>query len=904
VTLVVGENAAASDGIAAANIAATIGNLAYASETTTIESDPVVCETQIIEEGGAVVGEGSVVLSTTSTGYRGIIDQDKRNICLANKTVAPNNFYTDAGVIFGGGDDSDTLCGLDPDLVADMGDDNVTCYNDETGNFLEIKTTEVCEATTDQTRIEVLLDRDYVNNQCFLCYDICQDTVTDLEHEMYEQIAVNKDQVNYYEEGIADDDLDEALKLAVEGNSITYSVYADYLPPTFLKNRDGDLIDSRYRGKIIFLGDEYLVKDWDDDEEIVKLAKGAERTLDNKAFGGDYTAADGTYQFKVHRAIFSEDQVAGIIIDVKKPDGTEVQVVAQRSLNAVVGNVEIYASNVATAGEFVQADVKVYDLSTEIVLENDEWFDDNKQQWRVSIEKVPLGCVVDKLAGTGGPVAATCDSPDVDQGDDVATRFNDYQKASSDYEDEGMLKWIHMTLEASHTEGGDFDPLGIGDAIMFPLDAFQFSYEGFKTSKFVDPRCSGDDDKIEIKKDGDHQVLISFTDDNSDRYDDVHLDNGPIEEGELFMVDGEVWEFIEGDSGADPSVELKNRITGKKWDVELTDDSTNLDIECNVFGDGNTQCVDNKPTNLYAEPIENNGESPIGDIVYDGRYLYLTTHDGTGVLGLNAGVTGMLQHFDVDDNDLNIGILPEGGGTNDDLNREDSAIRNTDDVLITVSSGKSDVIIRYDGDIPMCDSTSCDLTYIDFYDKDRLDDDHWANSVLVVQSDGGVLDDEDNADTVWLPNSGAEIVVDYGSDDEINGVTICHPRTKVYQTYFIGSGKNETTSTVSITEADIGTLIPEIGYTVQAFGVSVGGGEARTGGSTSEVTNVTAVAECDTHTIMPIGNLVVSDASSPSGNLIIIGGDKANDMGLPGLAAGDSKVEVSGNKVYIAGYNA
>ena len=687
--------------------------------------------------------------SAPDTIIRGIFEQDKRTVCLANTTEAPDNFYTGSGVIFDGGNETIE-------------------YLDSTGNFREIKTNYVCENTKmDAIRVEVLLDRDYVNNQCFLCSDICQDTVTDLEHEMYEQIAVNTDNFKYYEEGIDDDYLDEALKLAVEGNSITYSVYADYLPPTFLKNTDRDLVDSRYRGKMIFLGDEYFVKEWDDEEEILVLAKGAERILDNYAYGGDFTAGDGTYEFKVHRAIFSEDQVAGIVIDVKKPDGTEVRVVAQRSLNAVVGNVEIYVSNVATAGDFVRADVKVYDLSTEIVLEDGEWFDDSKQLWRVEIEKVPLGCVVDRLSGYG-PEQTECYSPYTSQGGYVADRFSDYEKVSIEYESTGMLKWVHLILEASYTEGGDFDSLGVGEKIMFPLDAFRLSYEGYKTRRFADSRCSGGDDKIEIKKVGNHQVTISFTDDNRDRYDDVHLDSGPIMEGELFMFNGEVWEFVEGDPGVSPSVELKNRITGKKWVVGLEENTDPLNLWCNDFGDDNSHCVDNEPTNLYADAAN----SPVGDIIYDGIYLYLTANNG--VLGMDPVVAGMLQNFDTDNNKIKISIEQETGT---DLNMEPSYLENTDDTLIKISSG---------GSICMGDP-ACDATYIDFYDKSRFYDDDWANSVLVIRSDGGVLDDEDDADTLWLPNSGDELVVDYGADDEIKGVTICHPRTRVYPTYFLGS---------------------------------------------------------------------------------------------------------------------
>ena len=71
-----------------------------------------------------------------------------------------------------------------------------------------------------------------------------------------------------------------------------------------------------------------------------------------------------------------------------------------------------------------------------------------------------------------------------------------------------------------------------------------------------------------------------------------------------------------------------------------------------------------------------------------------------------------------------------------------------------------------------------------------------------------------------------------------------------------------------------------------------------------ETEYVTATAECDTNTVMPVGNLVVSDAQSPSGNLIIIGSSEVNKIGLTGLQPGDSEIRVVGNKLYAAGYTA
>jgi len=293
-----------------------------------------------------------------------------------------------------------------------------------------------------------LLEGEYENSQCFLCYDICKDTVTDLTHEMYENITLDKRGKVSSKNTLVQKDVNEALK---NNYVIKYSVYTDYLTPTFLKDNEGNLIDSRYRGKMMFLGEEYRVMDWDDNGGILKIAKGEKIVVNNKEFN-DFTTKNGTYNVRIHRAIFSADTVAGIIIDVKKPDETQIQAVGQRSLNAIIGNIEIYVSNVATAGNFTQADIVVYDLSTKIILKDGKWFSD-KKEWYVEMEDVDLGCLVNLGEGAEGNCGSGSNWISTETSD-VQNKFRVYEKTSMDYGSSGMLKAVHLTLRT----GFDFEP--------------------------------------------------------------------------------------------------------------------------------------------------------------------------------------------------------------------------------------------------------------------------------------------------------------------------------------------------------------------------------------------------------------------------------------------------------------
>ena len=58
--------------------------------------------------------------------------------------------------------------------------------------------------------------------------------------------------------------------------------------------------------------------------------------------------------------LFSEQEVAGIVIDVKKPDGTVAQSIASKSKDAYVGDVRIQFMNITLTENYNSAEIMVY----------------------------------------------------------------------------------------------------------------------------------------------------------------------------------------------------------------------------------------------------------------------------------------------------------------------------------------------------------------------------------------------------------------------------------------------------------------------------------------------------------------------------------------------------------------
>ncbi len=264
-----------------------------------------------------------------------------------------------------------------------------------------------------------LLKRNYTNIQCYFGYDTCSDTVVSLKHEMYETITLDPD-------------------------VITYSTYTNYIPLAPLRNKDNGLVDSGYRGKMIFLGGEYFVKNWDDDKKILTLAKAEERKLDNKAFGREYKTINGnTYKFRINDTLLSKSgNITGIVIDIKKPDGTIVQTTAGLMRDAVVKDIRIYVSNVAAAGKFIQTDIVVYDLNTELKLADNNVLDTTK--WYVKMDYMPVGC----LADIGNDGKYNCPTGIEEPSDADRIKFKNYKKADLKYENKEILGAIHITLKS------------------------------------------------------------------------------------------------------------------------------------------------------------------------------------------------------------------------------------------------------------------------------------------------------------------------------------------------------------------------------------------------------------------------------------------------------------------------
>lgn len=187
-----------------------------------------------------------------------------------------------------------------------------------------------------------------------------EDVMYNPQHNMEEKIVIDPEKVFYQDS-----------KLKLEAGSVSYIIDMDNVPAeTLLRSGTNIMIDSGYRGKALMFGEEYYVKDIEDSVDTLYLSKG--HMVDDINSRG-YVSGYMGYKFKIDHLIYStEYEVAGILLVIQKPDGTEVQRQTSKMSNAVVDNLEISAVYAEAVAGVESGSIFIYDKSSEIVLKNNE----------------------------------------------------------------------------------------------------------------------------------------------------------------------------------------------------------------------------------------------------------------------------------------------------------------------------------------------------------------------------------------------------------------------------------------------------------------------------------------------------------------------------------------------------
>ena len=866
VQIVVGEKGMATDAVAAGNIAAVIGNLAYASATAA-------------STGGAAGGQ--VVLGVSAKGATGKYEQ--------------------ADWEYGAADTPLIKVDADSADKYDFYDDNQGLYFN---NTLRVETYERGQfisyslACNQQERTEsgILKKGTYNNVHCLFCETLCLSALQNPEHTEEEKIVIDYNKLHYYEAGLGKDDA-ETLALKVDSKAITYILDAGYLPMNKITSGstdNPDPVDFEWRGQFILFGEEYYTKDIQGDNKIY-LAKG--KILDDISSEG-YTSEYMGYKFKIDHLIYSaEYQVAGILLDVEKPDGTVVQTQISKMANGIVDDIEVAGVYAEEADAVATASIIVYDTTTNVLLEDGKDMElggEVKKYWKVSLAHSDLS----------------------DDDENAAVDISDYNDAT-----EGIVL-DNVTVEYRHST-----EIAVGQALEFPT-TYKLIFDGFRTTDFVESPCSGaGEGNIKVEREDKWRALLSFTGDDGQRYNGVFLDQGPFSEGDMFVVDGQVYEY---DTAAEPTnephtmkVTLKDLLNGGKetMDLDAIAQSTSFSLWKYAF---ETSVDNDDEVKIEPDTSDNDSSVYIGDgptggspyVLYDGGDIYLlqSTVDVNGnagpidddYIGLNqyvfsgAGGTDTLSKFELDDASLYMSIVNENG--TGDMNADRSG--NANDRLIqfksTDGAGNDEYLI------------------VDFYDREFNDsvDVYYGENVLtsgtaldptadttqyLLTTPGTGANDyafkwDNEQDTVAImPSTGVTATIDYGGARQIQAVSVCQPQQRVKTTVFLGTSEQATTIDVTITKADEGTekTVGCCSYLVKEFGVTTSGGTA---------------ASVKVNPI--VGNLVVSEISADSTkNLIIVGGPAVN--GMSGVtrdeiqaATGQYVVKKDGNKVYVAGWTA
>ena len=838
VQVVVGEKGMATDAVAAGNIAATVGNLAYSTKAKTV--------------GAAGSASGAVTIGVSAIGATGKFKQANvpalTNIETDLDTNGPDFYHDDdVGLIFSM---QGATFGTSPEKF-------------ERGEFISYSL--ACD-TQERTEAGILKEAEYSNVHCLFCQTLCLSSLENPTHEVKESIIVDGSKIGYLEVGLGKDDV-EMLVMGLLKDTITYTVDAGEIPmSSTIKDSNMDTIDFEWRGKMILFGEEYYVKDIKGTDKIY-LAKGS--VLDDISSEG-YTAEYMGYKFKIDHLIYSaEYQVAGILLDVEKPDGTVVQTQVSKMANGIVDDIEISGVYAEEADQVASASILVYDTTSNVILE------DGKD--------VELGGEVKKYWRT-----------------DFATRAVSASNDVSEYDGGTGTLLENITIKFRHKAG-----LVPGMSFPFP-STYKLTFDGFRANDFKTVPVSGEGEgNILIEKDGNYQMLLSFTDDGGNRWDAVRMDQGPFSKGDRFVLGGKVFEYDDAEEKADSvtmKVTFKDLIDGGKESFELAavTSPTTFYLNASAFEEGseNDDRIKVEPDAVAVDSdVFLGAESVSGStvpVLYDAGDLYFVKSTNASLLddsmiGVWATQVGTVSDFELNGNDLSITVVNEDGTTDQNDQGLTASKIDTDDTLLLITNKAGEDVV-----VDMYDRNYNDTTDT-YYDESVAAD---ATTLPWNSTTGAPIIrlDRDYDNMLILPQGGTTINVDWGADYRVDSVEILHPQESVYATYFIGTSEEATVLESVITESDVGTTKTAgcCTFTVEEFGVS--------GAAAASVTEVSM-------NNVP-SNLVVPEISADtSKNLVIVGGPAVNGMSsvtAQQIASASQKyiVKKDGRKLIVAGWTA
>ena len=348
-------------------------------------------------------------------------------------------------------------------------------------------------------------------------------------------------------------------------------------------------------GSVFLFGEEYFTKNIQGYNKIY-LAKG--KILDDISSEG-YTSEYMGYKFKIDHLIYSEEyKVAGILLDVEKPDGTVVQTQISKMANGIVDDIEIAGVYAEEADAVATASLIVYDTTTNVLLEDGKDMElggEVKKYWKVSLNHI------------------NANDPSVD--------ISDYNDAS------GGKVLVNLTVEYRHTV-----ELAVGESLEFP-STYKVQFVGFRTNDYVESPCSGaGEGDIKVEREGKYRGLLSFTGEDGQRYNGVYIDAGPFSRGDMFVAGGLVYEYDEAseptNEPAQMKVTLKDLLNGGKrtYTLEAIASTASITLYTYPFEDAagdvedieiNIDDTNRNDSDVYVGP------GPVKYMLYDGGELYL-----------------------------------------------------------------------------------------------------------------------------------------------------------------------------------------------------------------------------------------------------------------------------------------